>query len=64
MHSTQAEITRLRYKYRRLILKGKLHLSHQSAVKLIGPDCAYHLYSDDQASNPDKKNTTDNPRII
>jgi hypothetical protein len=45
IHSNQSEIIRLQYKYRRLIQKGKLHLSHQSAAKLIGPDCAYHLYS-------------------
>jgi hypothetical protein len=64
MHSQQAEIIRLQYKYRRLIQKGKLHLSHQSAAKLIGPDCAYHLYSMEHARNSDKKTTADDPGII
>jgi hypothetical protein len=44
MHSDAAEILRKRYKYRRLILSGKLKLPHTAAAKLLGPDCAYHLY--------------------
>ena len=36
---------RLRYHYRRLILDGKISLSFESAKKIIGPDCAYQLYS-------------------
>ncbi len=45
-----AEITRLKYKYRKLIMEGKLKLPHQVAAKLIGPDCAYHLYSQYQTA--------------
>jgi len=45
MNSEKAEITRLRYKYRRLILTGKIKLPPQAAARLFGPDCAYHLYS-------------------
>jgi len=40
-----SEELRLRYLYRRLILNGKITLSFESAKKIIGPDCAYHLYS-------------------
>ena len=40
-----AELTRLKYKYRRLIMKGELRLPPREAALLIGPDCAYHLYS-------------------
>jgi hypothetical protein len=40
-----AELTRLKYKYRRLIMKGELRLPPHQAALLIGPDCAYHLYS-------------------
>jgi hypothetical protein len=40
-----SEEIRLRYLYRRLILGGKIALSLESAKKVIGPDCAYHLYS-------------------
>lgn len=43
--SDQAEYLRLKYKYRRLILEGKLILPPGDAARLIGPDCAYHLYS-------------------
>ena len=41
----QAELVRLKYKYRELILKKRIKLPHKKASKLIGPDCAYHLYS-------------------
>jgi hypothetical protein len=42
----EAEEARLRYLYRQLILRGKLRLPRHAAVKLVGPDCAYHLYRD------------------
>lgn len=38
------EEIRVRYLYRNLILKGKVHLSFEAARGLVGPDCAYHLY--------------------
>lgn len=44
MNNTEAEIARLQYKYRRLILEGKTSLPPEEAAKLVGPDCAYHLY--------------------
>ena len=44
MINTSEEL-RLRYLYRRLILDGKITLSFESAKKIIGPDCAYHLYA-------------------
>ncbi len=44
MFSNEAEIIRLRYKYRRLILEGKVQLRPEDAAKLIGPDCTYRLY--------------------
>jgi hypothetical protein len=39
-----AEIIRIRYKYRKLIMEGKIKLPYEEAVRLIGPDSAYHLY--------------------
>lgn len=39
------EEIRLRYQYRKLILSGKIRLSLESARRLVGPDCAYRLYS-------------------
>ena len=41
----QAEQIRKKYHYRRLILSGKIALAQKTAARLIGPDCAYHLYS-------------------
>ncbi len=40
-----AEEIRLRYLYRAMILRGKIKLSLESAKALVGPDCAFHLYS-------------------
>jgi hypothetical protein len=39
-----AEIMRKKDRYRKLILSGRLVLSHESAAQLLGPDCLYHLY--------------------
>jgi hypothetical protein len=44
----KAEIMRKRHRYRELILSGQLVLSHSKAARLLGPDCAYHLYSIDK----------------
>jgi|Deesub1362B_J571_1020462.scaffolds.fasta_scaffold00010_99 hypothetical protein len=42
--SIKSELIRKRYLYREMILKRKASLSHRAAIKLIGPDTAYHLY--------------------
>ena len=60
MNSDEAEIIRKRYKYRRLILDGKLVLPHNEAVKLLGPDCAYHLYSVKSNKSRKKNDSSDN----
>ena len=52
--ASYAEYLRLKYKYRRLIMEGKITLPHEDAAKLLGPDCAYHLYSVSE-SRPKKK---------
>ncbi|HYA88870.1 MAG TPA: hypothetical protein VEI57_17645 [Nitrospirota bacterium] len=41
----QSEEIRLRYLYRRLIIDGKARISFEAARRLVGPDCAYHLYA-------------------
>ncbi len=41
----RSEEIRLRYLYRRLIIDGKAKISFEAAMRLVGPDCAYHLYS-------------------
>ncbi len=40
-----AEIMRKKYRYRELILSGRMVLPHSRAAQLLGPDCLYHLYS-------------------
>ena len=38
------EVMRLQYQYKRLVLLGKARLPVAAAARLVGPDCAYHLY--------------------
>jgi hypothetical protein len=51
----KAETIRKKYRYRRLILTGKLSIARQAAVRMIGPDTAYHLYSSKPSRIPKKK---------
>ena len=41
----QAEIIRKRYRYRTAVLRREVQLPPDAAARLIGPDCAYHLYA-------------------
>ena len=52
----KAELIRKRYLYRRLILTKKVALPRTSATRLIGPDCAYHLYGQFQPTEPSDEN--------
>jgi hypothetical protein len=42
--NSAAEIIRLRHLYRKKIMDGKARIERAAAVKMVGPDCAYHLY--------------------
>ena len=55
----KAEMARLKHKYRRLIMTGKLRLAPKDAAPLIGPDVAYHLYRT-MPSRPSKKDNESN----
>jgi hypothetical protein len=55
------EEIRLRYLYRRIILRGGVRLPLEDAKKLVGPDCAYHLYS--TANDQNGETTTGDPPI-
>jgi hypothetical protein len=44
----RAEIMRKRDRYRQLILSGRITLPVRRAAQLLGPDCAYRLYSVDK----------------
>lgn len=51
----KADDIRKKYAYRQMILKGKIKLSRNSAVKLVGPDTAYHLYSQKDSAKKKSK---------
>jgi hypothetical protein len=59
--SETAEILRKRYRYRELILSGKLVLPHDRAAQLLGPDCLYHLYAV-QSPKPPSRRRKKSPR--
>lgn len=40
----KAEALRIKTLYRRLIMEGKVSLPVEEARRLVGPDCAFHLY--------------------
>ncbi len=50
-----AESLRKKYRYRQLILSGKLVLPITRAAQLLGPDCLYHLYSLSEADTPRRR---------
>jgi hypothetical protein len=51
--SGDLEAQRIKSHYRRLVLLGKARLPLGAARKLVGPDCAYHLYFRHTAEPPD-----------
>ena len=42
---SRSELIRKKYLYRRLIMSKKISLPLEAAKGMVGPDCAYHLYS-------------------
>ena len=58
MTSQKSELIRKKYRYRELILKGKIALSRKAAAHLIGPDCAYHLYRWEGDCSPESARNT------
>ena len=47
-----AEVMRKRYRYRELILSGRLVIPYERAAQLLGPDCLYHLYALQESKKP------------
>jgi len=41
---SQADEVRRKYKYRKLVINGSVKIPARLAMKMVGPDCAYHLY--------------------
>ena len=46
----EIEARRILARYRRLILLGTVRLPLAEARRIVGPDCAYHLYGRSAAS--------------
>ena len=42
--SERLEALRILSRYRRMVLLGRARLPLDAARRLVGPDCAYHLY--------------------
>jgi hypothetical protein len=51
--ASSPEEVRLRYLYRRLVLRGGVQMPMDAARKLVGPDCAFHLYA--TRKDPDRE---------
>jgi hypothetical protein len=43
--SFEAERIRIQHQYKRLVLLDRVRLPLAAARRLIGPDCAFHLYA-------------------
>jgi hypothetical protein len=41
----EIEARRILARYKRLVLLGKARLPLEEARRIVGPDCAYHLYA-------------------
>lgn len=39
-----ADGTRRKYFYRKMVIHGKAKIPARLAMKMVGPDCAFHLY--------------------
>ena len=46
------EALRILSRYRRMVLLGLAKLPLEAARRIVGPDCAYHLYFRHAASRP------------
>lgn len=52
--ASDSEAVRRKYLYRRLVMTDGRKLPVRLAMKLVGPDCAYHLYSQIDADKKTK----------
>ncbi len=50
-----AETLRVLQRYKRLVLLGKVQLPWAIARRLVGPDCAYHLYGRTSVATPRRR---------
>jgi hypothetical protein len=60
--SAELEALRILRDYRRLVLLGRVRLPLAEARRLVGPDCAFHLYFRHAEANPPAERTASAPR--
>jgi hypothetical protein len=53
--SERLEALRILGRYRRMVLLGRARLPFDAARRLVGPDCAYHLYFRHAAARPEPR---------
>ena len=51
---SESDRVRRKYLYRRLAMSPKTKIPARLAMKLVGPDCAYHLYSKHMPAEKEK----------
>ncbi|MFK7768860.1 MAG: hypothetical protein AB8B55_16690 [Mariniblastus sp.] len=51
---SDAELARRKYLYRKLVMNRGVKIPARLAMKMVGPDCAFHLYSQHMPSANDE----------
>ena len=52
-----AELARKKYLYRKLVMNGRAKMPARLAMKMVGPDCAFHLYRNHGLNSPEETET-------
>jgi len=60
--SERLDAARILGRYRRMVLLGRAKLPLDAARRLVGPDCAYHLYFRHAASRSTPRRSRRRPR--
>jgi hypothetical protein len=60
--SERLDAARILGRYRRMVLLGRAKLPLDAARRLVGPDCAYHLYFRHAAARPARRRSRRRPR--
>ena len=52
---SESDGVRRKYKYRKLVMTQGVKIPARLAMKMVGPDCAYHLYSQHMQDDKDEQ---------
>ncbi len=58
VESAASARVRVLHAYKRMILLGKVDLPWEMARRIVGPDCAFHLYGRGRAKRPRRRRLT------